>query len=210
MLSCPTGRAWPRPRGRGAARRAGAPAWCSTNRGGVGRRANQRGSSRSVGGPALSAFMCGRGMHERVCGERKTGFAFAGVPSRQCAANSAGQCLGVLACNLSRSVQLATTSPQRPRTARRRARPLSATRRRPRRSARARQAGCGPIALRHRTHSAPGSPPGRPSCCRITIECRTVTLPPTAGGSPCALRMAAQRTRYDDPHARSYIKQQAS
>jgi hypothetical protein len=64
-------------------------------------------------GPALWAFMAGRGTHEKVYGELKTGFAFGCVPSRQYAANSAWQCLSVLAFNLSRSFQLATTARRR-------------------------------------------------------------------------------------------------
>jgi hypothetical protein len=78
-------------------------------------------TNKTLGGPALWAFMCGRGTHERVYGELKTGFAFACVPSMHYAANSAWQCLSVLAFNLSRSFQLATTSARRPRTAKRRA-----------------------------------------------------------------------------------------
>ena len=78
-------------------------------------------TNKTLGGPALWAFMCGRGTHEKVYGELKTGFAFACVPSMQYAANSAWQLLSVLAFNLSRSFQLATTSPRRSRTPKRRA-----------------------------------------------------------------------------------------
>ena len=78
-------------------------------------------TNKASGGPALWAFMCGRGTHERVYGELKTGFAFGCVPSMHYAGNSAWQCLSVLAFNLSRSFQLATTSARRPRTAKRRA-----------------------------------------------------------------------------------------
>ena len=46
-------------------------------------------------------------------GELKTGFAFGCVPSMQYAANSAWQCLSVLAFNLGRSFQLATTARRR-------------------------------------------------------------------------------------------------
>ena len=49
-------------------------------------------TNKAIGGPALWAFMCGRGTHERVYGELKTGFAFACVPSMHYAANSAWQC----------------------------------------------------------------------------------------------------------------------
>jgi hypothetical protein len=76
----------------------------------------------ALGGPALWAFMCGRGTHEKVYGELKSGFAFASIPSMQYAANSAWQCLSVLAFNLSRSFQRATTSERRSATRKRRAR----------------------------------------------------------------------------------------
>ena len=71
-------------------------------------------TNKTIGGPALWAFMCGRGVHEKVYGELKSGFAFACVPSMQYVANSAWQCLSVLAFNLSRSFQLATTARRRP------------------------------------------------------------------------------------------------
>jgi hypothetical protein len=70
-------------------------------------------TNKSLAGPALWAFMCGRGMHEKVYGELKSGFAFACVPTRRYAANSAWQVLSGLAFNLSRSFQLATTARRR-------------------------------------------------------------------------------------------------
>jgi len=70
-------------------------------------------TNKPLGGPALWAFMAGRGVHEKVYGELKSGFAFACVPSMQYAANSAWQYLSVLAFNLSRSFQLATTARRR-------------------------------------------------------------------------------------------------
>lgn len=70
-------------------------------------------TNKAIGGPALWAFMCGRGIHEKVYGELKSGFAFACVPSMQYAANSAWQLLSVLAFNLSRGFQLATTARRR-------------------------------------------------------------------------------------------------
>lgn len=70
-------------------------------------------TNKPLGGPALWAFMCGRGMHEKVYGELKSGFAFACVPTRQYAANSAWQLLSGLAFNLSRSFQRATTARRR-------------------------------------------------------------------------------------------------
>jgi len=71
-------------------------------------------TNKALGGPALWAFMAGRGIHEKVYGELKSGFAFACVPTMQYAANSAWQCLSVLAFNLSRGFQLATTARRRP------------------------------------------------------------------------------------------------
>jgi hypothetical protein len=70
-------------------------------------------TNKALGGPALWAFMCGRGVHEKVYGELKSGFAFACVPTMQYAANSAWQLLSVLAFNLSRNFQLATTARRR-------------------------------------------------------------------------------------------------
>ena len=78
-------------------------------------------TNKGLGGPALWAFMCGRGIHEKVYGELKSGFAFACVPTMQYAANSAWQLLTVLAFNLSRSFQLATTARRRAPSAKRRA-----------------------------------------------------------------------------------------
>jgi hypothetical protein len=70
-------------------------------------------TNKEIGGAALWAFMCGRGTHEKAYAELKTGFAFACVPTMQYAANSAWQYLSVLAFNLSRSFQLATTAQRR-------------------------------------------------------------------------------------------------
>jgi hypothetical protein len=70
-------------------------------------------TNKPLAGPALWAFMCGRGVHEKVYGELKSGFAFACVPTRHYAANSAWQLLSGLAFNLSRSFQRATTAPRR-------------------------------------------------------------------------------------------------
>jgi len=78
-------------------------------------------TNKALGGPALWAFMCGRGVHEKVYGELKNGFAFGSVPSMRYAANSAWQCLSVLAFNLSRSFQLATTARRRAASRKRRA-----------------------------------------------------------------------------------------
>ena len=65
--------------------------------------------------------MCGRGVHEKVYGELKSGFAFGCVPTMRYAANSAWQLLSVLAFNLSRSFQRATTARRRPPSPKRRA-----------------------------------------------------------------------------------------
>jgi len=77
-------------------------------------------TNKALGGAALWAFMCGRGTHEQVYGELKSGFAFACVPTMRYAANSAWQILSVLAFNLVRGFQLATTAERRPTTRKRR------------------------------------------------------------------------------------------
>lgn len=78
-------------------------------------------TNKTLGGAALWAFMCGRGTHEQVYGELKSGFAFACVPTMRYAANSAWQLLSVLAFNLVRGFQLATTAERRAATRKRRA-----------------------------------------------------------------------------------------
>ena len=65
-------------------------------------------TNKSIQGPALWDFMCGRGGHEQAYRELKHGFAFGSVPSLQYAANSAWQMLSVLAFNLMRGFQIAT------------------------------------------------------------------------------------------------------
>jgi hypothetical protein len=79
-------------------------------------------TNKPLGGPALWAFMCGRGVHEKVYGELKRGFAFDCVPTMRYAANSAWQLLSVLAFNLMRGFQLATTAERRGATRKRRSR----------------------------------------------------------------------------------------
>jgi len=64
-------------------------------------------TNKRLSGRYLWHFMCGRGGHEKAYGELKSGFAFASVPSRQYAANSAWQQLSVLAFNLMRGFQVA-------------------------------------------------------------------------------------------------------
>ena len=77
-------------------------------------------TNKALGGAALWAFMCGRGTHEQVYGELKHGFAFGCVPTMRYAANSAWQILSVLAFNLVRGFQLATTAERRPASRKRR------------------------------------------------------------------------------------------
>jgi len=45
-------------------------------------------TNKALGGPALWAFMCGRGVHEKIYGELKRSFAFDCVPTMRYAANS--------------------------------------------------------------------------------------------------------------------------
>lgn len=77
-------------------------------------------TNKTLTGRYLWRFMCGRGGHEKAYGELKSGFAFASVPSRQYAANSAWQLLSVLAFNLLRSFQVAAGLTRRPGAAQRR------------------------------------------------------------------------------------------
>jgi hypothetical protein len=67
-------------------------------------------SNRMLGGPHLWWLMCGRGTHEKVYGELKNGFAFDSVPTQRYEGNSAWQVLSVLAFNLVRCFQMATTA----------------------------------------------------------------------------------------------------
>jgi hypothetical protein len=77
-------------------------------------------TNRTIGGPHLWWLMCGRGTHEKVYGELKHGFAFGSVPSQRYEANSAWQVLSVLAFNLVRRFQVASTAPPRTRNRKRR------------------------------------------------------------------------------------------
>ena len=70
-------------------------------------------TNKTLSGPAWWAFMCGRGVHEKVYGELKSGFAFGCVPTMRYAANSAWQLLSVLAFNLARGFQTATLAEKR-------------------------------------------------------------------------------------------------
>jgi hypothetical protein len=46
-------------------------------------------TNKTLNGPGPWAFMCGRGVHEKVYGELKSGFAFDCVLTMRYAANSA-------------------------------------------------------------------------------------------------------------------------
>ena len=77
-------------------------------------------TNKTLTGRSLWHFMCGRGTHEQAYGELRSGFAFDCVPSLSYGANSAWQVLSVLAFNLMRRFQAATTAPRRRRTRKRR------------------------------------------------------------------------------------------
>jgi hypothetical protein len=67
----------------------------------------------------LWRLMCGRGMHEKVIGELKSGLALDTVPTNRYSANSAWQQLVVLAHNLLASFQIETGTTEKPRTQKR-------------------------------------------------------------------------------------------
>jgi Transposase DDE domain group 1 len=77
-------------------------------------------TNKTLSGAALWSFMCGRGVHEKVYGELKSGFAFDCIPTMKYAANGAWQMLSVLAFNLMRGFQVATTAERRGPTRKRR------------------------------------------------------------------------------------------
>ena len=77
-------------------------------------------TNKGLSGQALWAFICGRGVHEKIYGELKRGFAFDSVPTMRYGANSAWQLLSVLAFNLMRTFQMATTAERRSATRKRR------------------------------------------------------------------------------------------
>jgi hypothetical protein len=79
-------------------------------------------TNKALSGPALWAFMAGRGTHEKVYAELKGGFAFDCIPTMRYAANSAWQLLSVLAFNLMRGFQMATTAERRGATRKRHSR----------------------------------------------------------------------------------------
>jgi hypothetical protein len=64
---------------------------------------------------ALWYFLAGRGVHEKIIGSLKTGFAFDAIPTLNYAANSTWQILSTMAHNLIIDFQLATgAAPRRP------------------------------------------------------------------------------------------------
>jgi hypothetical protein len=63
----------------------------------------------------LWRFMCGRGAHEKVIGELKSGLAFASIPTNHYGANSAWQQLVALAHNLLTNFQIESGAARRPR-----------------------------------------------------------------------------------------------
>ena len=63
--------------------------------------------------------MRGRGAHEKVLAELKSGYAFASIPARNFAANSTWQILAVLAHDLMTSFQLTAEARPRHRTLKR-------------------------------------------------------------------------------------------
>ena len=67
-------------------------------------------TNKAVTGRTLWFFMCGRGTHEKVYGELKSGFAFDCIPTQRYQANSAWQVLSIIAFNLMRGFQAKTTA----------------------------------------------------------------------------------------------------
>jgi len=66
-------------------------------------------TNKTVSGRTLWFFLCGRGTHEKVYGELKSGFAFDCVPTQRYGANSAWQVMSILAFNLMRALQTGIT-----------------------------------------------------------------------------------------------------
>ncbi len=64
-------------------------------------------------------FMCGRGMHEKVIGQLKTGLALDTIPTNHYGANSAWQQLVVLTHNLLTNFQIETGAQERNRSQKR-------------------------------------------------------------------------------------------
>lgn len=76
-------------------------------------------TNKTIGLRALWHFMAGRGVHEKVIGELKSGYAFDSIPSQSYAANSTWQILSAVAYNLVTSFQLATGATPRPHSLKR-------------------------------------------------------------------------------------------
>ena len=68
---------------------------------------------------ALWHFHNGRGVQEKIIGELKSGLAFASIPTKTYAANTAWQKLNILTHNLATTFQLQTTAPAKPRSLKR-------------------------------------------------------------------------------------------
>ena len=64
---------------------------------------------KEVTGRTLWFFMCGRGSHEKVYGELKSGYAFDCLPTQRYDANSASQVFTILTFNPMRAMQANTT-----------------------------------------------------------------------------------------------------
>jgi len=69
-------------------------------------------TNKQIGLKALWEFLAGRGTHEKVTGQLKTGFAFDAIPTLDYAANSTWQILSVLAHNLVTSFQIVISAPR--------------------------------------------------------------------------------------------------
>jgi hypothetical protein len=76
-------------------------------------------TNKILSGPALWAFMAGRGAQEKTLAELKGEFALDVVPTNHYGANSAWQQLSILGHNLLRSFQLHTLATPKPRTRKR-------------------------------------------------------------------------------------------
>ena len=76
-------------------------------------------TNKVLSGPALWAFMAGRGAQEKTLAELKGEFALDAVPTNHYGANSAWQQLSILGHNLVRSFQLHTLATPKPRSRKR-------------------------------------------------------------------------------------------
>jgi len=76
-------------------------------------------TNRTIGGRALWQFLAGRGDHEKLIGELKSGYALHTIPTNAYAANSAWQQIVVIAHNLVTNLQLATLANRKTRSPKR-------------------------------------------------------------------------------------------